>query len=149
MATTSTLLEKLQRTQLEAKRIKDQLAEAKCNLDYDVVRGFLYPGVKGRGPSAETSVDCYGSPECYDVTIEIRGYCPVDFLYDGYPDNAKAVSEQDRAISAAKTVFTDIAPIAEICNDPSFDVSGPHHFAYHCKGDKLFFSCTYEGYEIC
>jgi hypothetical protein len=128
---------------------QEALAELKCGLDYDVVRGSHYPAVKGRGPSAETSDDCYGSPEHYDVTIEVRGYCPVDFLYDGFPSNGKAVSEMDRAISAAKTVFTDIAPIDEICSDESFDVSGPHHFAYHCKGETLFFSCTYEGYEIC
>lgn len=128
---------------------KQELTELKCGLDYDIKTGRHYPSIKGLGPSAQTPDDCYGSPECFDVTIEIRGYYPIDFLHDGFLTNTKAVSEMDRALSAAKVVFTDIAPIAEIFDDPSFDVSGPHHFAYHKKDETVFFSCTYEGYEIC
>lgn len=153
MTTTSTQLSQLSpfRT-YDHQSQREALAEAKCGLDYDVVTGRHFPRVLGSSyAAAQTPDDYYGSPECFEVTIQIRGYCPLNFPYEDRADFVKfwTLPEKDRAILSAKCVFLEIAPIEELCDLEHFDVSGPHHFAYHCKGDKLFFSCTYEGYEIC
>lgn len=128
------------------------LAENHCGLDYDVVTGRHFPRVLGSSyAAAQSADDYYDVPECFEVSIQIRGYCPLNFPYeDGGGASTKfwTLTEKDRAILSAKCVFLEIAPIEELCDLEHFDVSGPHRFSYHIADNTLFFTCVYEGYEI-